>query len=111
MTNRTRVALIFGGRSSEHGISCLTAASVLDAIDRSQFDVVAIGITTDGRWRLVPLEEVAGRAKPVPAELVACGEIGLGGEFTLHLGWLALPVIVTYPATWLPSTGYAMRTS
>lgn len=59
MTNRTRVALIFGGRSSEHGISCLTAASVLDAIDRTQFDVVAIGITPDGRWRLVPLEEVA----------------------------------------------------
>ena len=35
MTDRTRVALIFGGQSSEHGISCLTAASVLDAIDEA----------------------------------------------------------------------------
>jgi D-alanine-D-alanine ligase len=47
-----RVGLLFGGRSSEHGISCLSAASVLSVIDRSKYDVVAIGISREGRWVL-----------------------------------------------------------
>ena len=46
---RIRVAVIFGGRSSEHGISCVSAGSILRALDPAEFDVVAIGITTDGR--------------------------------------------------------------
>ncbi len=50
--HRPRVAVVFGGRSSEHGISCVTAGSVLAAIDREQYDVVAIGIARDGRWVL-----------------------------------------------------------
>ncbi len=49
---KPRVAIVFGGRSSEHAISCATAGSVLDAIDRSSYDVVPIGIATDGRWVL-----------------------------------------------------------
>jgi D-alanine-D-alanine ligase len=49
---RPRVAIVFGGRSSEHAISCVTAGSVLDAIDRSAYDVVPIGIAPDGRWVL-----------------------------------------------------------
>ena len=49
---KPRVALVFGGRSSEHGISCVTAGSVLQAIDREKYDVVPVGIATDGRWVL-----------------------------------------------------------
>ncbi|KRA29604.1 MULTISPECIES: D-alanine--D-alanine ligase family protein [unclassified Nocardioides] len=49
---RVRVALVFGGRSTEHAISCVTAGSVLQAIDREKYDVVPIGIATDGRWVL-----------------------------------------------------------
>ncbi len=49
-----RVALLFGGRSSEHGISCATAAGVLSAIDRDRFEVVPIGITRAGAWTLQP---------------------------------------------------------
>jgi D-alanine-D-alanine ligase len=49
---RVRVALVFGGRSSEHAVSCSTAASVLQAIDRELYDVVPIGITTEGAWVL-----------------------------------------------------------
>jgi len=49
---RPRVAVVFGGRSSEHGISCVTAGSVLAAIDPTAYDVVAIGIARDGRWVL-----------------------------------------------------------
>jgi D-alanine-D-alanine ligase len=51
-TRLPRVAIVFGGRSSEHAISCVTAGSVLDAIDRTAYDVVPIGIAPDGRWVL-----------------------------------------------------------
>ncbi|HEU0257693.1 MAG TPA: D-alanine--D-alanine ligase family protein [Microbacteriaceae bacterium] len=42
------VALVFGGRSSEHSISCATAAGILAAIDRDRYDVVPVGVTADG---------------------------------------------------------------
>jgi D-alanine-D-alanine ligase len=51
---RIRVAVVFGGRSSEHAISCVTAASVLRVIDRERYDIVPIGITPKGRWVLGP---------------------------------------------------------
>jgi D-alanine-D-alanine ligase len=51
-SRRPRVAVVFGGKSSEHAISCVTAGSVLAAIDREAYDVVPIGIATDGRWVL-----------------------------------------------------------
>jgi D-alanine-D-alanine ligase len=47
---RTRVGILFGGRSGEHEVSLLSAASVLNAIDREKYEVVPIGITKDGRW-------------------------------------------------------------
>lgn len=49
---KPRVAVVFGGRSSEHAVSCATAASVLAVIDRDAYDVVPIGISRDGRWVL-----------------------------------------------------------
>ncbi|WP_320774233.1 D-alanine--D-alanine ligase family protein [Streptomyces sp. CRN 30] len=49
---KPRVAVVFGGRSSEHGISVVTAGAVLAAIDRTKYDVLPIGITGDGRWAL-----------------------------------------------------------
>ncbi len=49
---RPRVAVVFGGRSSEHAVSCATAGGVLRAIDREKWDVVPIGIAKDGRWVL-----------------------------------------------------------
>jgi D-alanine-D-alanine ligase len=49
---KPRVAVVFGGRSSEHGISVVTAGAVLRAIDRSRYDVLPIGITTEGHWAL-----------------------------------------------------------
>ena len=51
-TRKPRIAVVFGGRSSEHAISCVTAGSVLKAIDRDRYDVVPIGISHDGRWVL-----------------------------------------------------------
>ena len=50
MANKLRVGILFGGRSGEHEVSLLSAASVLNAIDRSKFEVVPIGITKQGHW-------------------------------------------------------------
>ena len=50
MTKKLRVGILFGGRSGEHEVSLLSAASVLRAIDRNKFDVTPIGITKEGRW-------------------------------------------------------------
>jgi D-alanine-D-alanine ligase len=56
---RTRVAVVFGGTSSEHGVSCLTAAGVLGALDPDRYEVVGIGITRSGRWVLVEPDAIA----------------------------------------------------
>jgi D-alanine-D-alanine ligase len=49
---KPRVAIVFGGRSSEHAVSCATAAGVMQAIDRDAYDVIPIGISRDGHWVL-----------------------------------------------------------
>ena len=49
---KIRVAVVFGGRSTEHAVSCASAGLVLSAIDADRYDVLPIGITTDGRWVL-----------------------------------------------------------
>ncbi|MFE7209864.1 D-alanine--D-alanine ligase family protein [Streptomyces sp. NPDC001698] len=51
-SRKPRVAVVCGGRSSEHGISVVTAGAVLRAIDRTKYEVLPIGITRDGRWAL-----------------------------------------------------------
>jgi D-alanine-D-alanine ligase len=53
-TERTTVLLLFGGRSSEHGISCTSAGNVLRALDRNAYDVIPVGIARDGRWLRQP---------------------------------------------------------
>ncbi len=63
-SGRIRVALVFGGRSSEHAVSCATAASVLEALDRDRYDVVPVGIAKDGRWVLAPDDPEALRLAP-----------------------------------------------
>ncbi|BBX51451.1 D-alanine--D-alanine ligase family protein [Mycolicibacterium poriferae] len=52
MTARTRVAVVYGGRSSEHAISCVSAGSILRNLDPERFEVVAVGITPEGSWVL-----------------------------------------------------------
>jgi len=49
---KVRVAVVFGGRSAEHAVSCASAGLVLGAIDRDRYDVLPIGIARDGRWVL-----------------------------------------------------------
>jgi D-alanine-D-alanine ligase len=64
---------VFGGRSSEHAVSCSTAASVLRAIDRTHYDVLPVGIAKDGRWVLADgdlsaLELAPGHTPEVPSQ-------------------------------------------
>lgn len=67
---KTRVALIYGGASGEHSVSCMTAASVLRAMDPDKYDVVPIGIRRDGTW-------VPGSADPDALEAAGPqGEVG-----------------------------------
>ncbi len=49
---RVRVAVVFGGRSNEHAISCVSAGSILRNLDSERFEVVAVGITPEGSWVL-----------------------------------------------------------
>ena len=51
---KARVAIICGGKSSEHEISCISANGILNAIDRSKFEPVLLGITKSGKWLLLP---------------------------------------------------------
>jgi D-alanine-D-alanine ligase len=52
MSDKVRVAVVFGGRSAEHAISCVSAGSVIAALDPDRYDVVRVGITRDGGWVL-----------------------------------------------------------
>ena len=91
--SKVRVAVVFGGRSGEHTISCATAAGVLSAIDRDRYDVLPIGITPTGQWVLVdddPAALALDDSRP-PVEITA---EGLGrGELAIQLGGGALTAL------------------
>jgi D-alanine-D-alanine ligase len=65
---RIRVAVVYGGRSNEHGVSVVSAGSVMSALDPEKYDVVSIGITRDGAWVLTEVDpeklQVTGRSLP-----------------------------------------------
>lgn len=50
MSEKKRVAVIFGGQSSEHEVSRVSAQSVINNLDRNKYEVVMIGITREGKW-------------------------------------------------------------
>src|SRR6185437_11789399 len=61
-----RVGVVFGGRSGEHEVSLVSAAAVLAALDPKRYEVIPIGITREGRWRL-------GRTGMLPAAVLTQG--------------------------------------
>ncbi|WP_354179893.1 D-alanine--D-alanine ligase family protein [Arthrobacter sp. UYP6] len=88
---RPRVAVLFGGRSSEHAVSCVTAAGVLEAIDRTKYDVVPVGIARNGQWSLVSSDPAAWslRSESLPevtpsAESIVLSADGAGSELVAH---------------------------
>ena len=52
MQERRRLVLLFGGQSAEHEVSCVSARHVLEAVDRSRFEVFPVGISREGGWFL-----------------------------------------------------------
>ncbi|ACU39795.1 D-alanine--D-alanine ligase family protein [Actinosynnema mirum] len=83
MTQRkTKVAVVFGGRSSEHTVSCVSAGSVLAHLDRERFEVVPVGITRQGAWVVgsgdLAALEIRDRQMPTVDALVPVS----GGELT-----------------------------
>ncbi|MDT7766090.1 MAG: D-alanine-D-alanine ligase [Mycobacterium sp.] len=95
---RVRVAVVYGGRSSEHAISCVSAGSILRNLDPERFEVVAVGITPGGSWvltdgrsetlaitdgRLPQVSGESGTELALPADPVRGGQLrslGEGGE-------------------------------
>jgi D-alanine-D-alanine ligase len=73
---RKRVVILFGGRSAEHEISCVSARSVLEALDPERYEAVPIGVTKQGRWALMPAGPPAlGSGEgPLPQVTEASGE-------------------------------------
>jgi D-alanine-D-alanine ligase len=68
VSEKIRVAVVFGGRSTEHAISCVSAGSILGALDPAEFEVVPVGITREGSWVLTAGDPAAlaisGRSLP-----------------------------------------------
>jgi D-alanine-D-alanine ligase len=72
---RVRLVVLFGGRSAEHDVSCVSARHVLAALDPARYDVEPIGITRDGEWVLAEaaMEALANGADALPERLTAAG--------------------------------------
>ena len=93
MTQKIRVAVVFGGQSSEHTISCLSAGSVLGNLDPERFEAVPVGITRQGGWVLgtgAP-EQLAIRGRELPSveggrALVLAGDPSSRGLVTIEPG-------------------------
>src|ERR1041385_7961053 len=63
---KPRVAVVYGGRSTEHAISCVSAGSILNALDPDEFEVVPIGITREGRWMITDGRPLAIEGRRLP---------------------------------------------
>jgi len=95
--SKFRVAIICGGKSSEHEISCVSANGILNAIDRSKFEPVLIGITKSGKWLLLPDDSnfsiVNGALPTVPESGIEVSITSLG----LVAGGKQLAIDVAFP--------------
>ncbi|OZM78459.1 D-alanine--D-alanine ligase family protein [Pseudonocardia sp. MH-G8] len=94
MTQKVRVAVVFGGRSSEHAISCVSAGAVLSHLDPERFEVVPVGITRDGAWvlgtadprelvisdRALPSVDATGTALALPGDPTRGGLVVLDAD-------------------------------
>lgn len=109
MSARTRVAVVYGGRSSEHAISCVSAGSILRNLDPERFEVVAVGITPGGSWvltdgrpdtlaitdgRLPEVTGASGTALALPADPHRSGQLLSLGEAA---GEMLATVDVVFP--------------
>lgn len=101
MAKRIRVAVVFGGQSGEHAVSCISAASVLRALDRDRYEVLPVGILPDGRWVLTEDDPAAlephGRALPAVPDTGSQLVVVPGGWRVLDRPGLPTSVDVVFP--------------
>lgn len=83
MADRIRIAVVFGGRSSEHGVSAVSAGAVLGALDPERYEVIPVGITQTGQWVLADADpqtlQIVGRTLP---EITSGQAVTLRGDST-----------------------------
>ena len=95
--SKSKIAIICGGKSSEHEISCVSANGILNSIDRNLFEPVLIGITKSGKWLLLPDDTnfaiINGALPTVPESGV---EISITSQ-GLFSGGKALTIDVAFP--------------
>ncbi|TSE01040.1 D-alanine--D-alanine ligase [Skermania sp. ID1734] len=106
MTERIKVGVLFGGRSNEHSISCVSAASVLRNLDPRRFDAVPVGITREGTWVLLDADpaqlEIRDRVLPQvrrsgPVIGLASDPAQAGAMIDLSTGAVVASVDVVFP--------------
>ncbi len=94
---KIKVAIICGGKSSEHEISCVSAAGVIAAIDKDKFEPVLIGITKSGKWLLLPNDiNFAIKDGALPSVPESGVEVIISNN-TLHAGGKDLAIDVAFP--------------
>ncbi|NYF78373.1 D-alanine--D-alanine ligase [Granulicella arctica] len=94
MKKKLRIGILFGGRSGEHEVSLLSAASILKAIDRKKYDVVPIGITKQGHWLGFEASQSLLAGEPQPAEIL---ELSASTDLVQHTGSLTQTLDVVFP--------------
>jgi D-alanine-D-alanine ligase len=101
LPERVRLIVLFGGRSAEHEVSCVSAASVLGAVDLARYEVVPVGITPTGTWVLAEEARATLSAgiRALPRSLATVGP-EIGPLSALHVG--AIAGAISVPTVVLP---------
>lgn len=98
--SKLKIAVLFGGQSSEHEISCISAVTVIQNIDRNRYDLLLIGITKEGRWVLTESVEAIrnGRWKEGTTGAVLSPDASVHGVLLLEDGRVTVErVDVAFP--------------
>ena len=87
LTLNKKIGVIFGGRSGEHEVSCMSAASVIRAMNREKYDLVYIGITKEGKWLRYdgPVDNIENGSWKLTAEPFAVGSLAEEIDFALPI--------------------------
>ena len=99
--NKLKVAVLFGGQSSEHDVSCISATTIISNIDRDYYDVVMVGITKDGRWlRTDSIEDItSGKWREGKVSMILSPDNSHKGFVVIEEGRSEIiPVDVVFPA-------------
>ncbi|MGO8956317.1 MAG: D-alanine--D-alanine ligase family protein [Streptosporangiaceae bacterium] len=93
---KIRVAVVFGGRGPEHPVSCMGGGNMLGAIDRDRYEVIPIGITTEGNW--VQVADAPDRLAVTGGELPTVAAVAEPGSSVVPWAGGAAGVVATAPA-------------